>query len=63
MIELVRASDRVVDFEAFVRDVFYREEAASTGVGNEIAVPHARTDAVTSLILAFGRSGAGVNFL
>ncbi|MGB3341848.1 MAG: PTS sugar transporter subunit IIA [bacterium] len=39
-----------------------RENLESTGIGDGIAIPHARTDAVKSLILAFARSEEGVDF-
>jgi PTS system fructose-specific IIC component len=39
-----------------------RENLESTGIGDGIAIPHARTDAVKNLILAFARSEEGVDF-
>ena len=46
----------------FLEDVFERERLETTGIGDEIAIPHARTDAVKQLILAVGRSQHGINF-
>jgi PTS system fructose-specific IIC component len=34
----------------------------STGIGLGVAIPHARTRAVSSIVLAFGRSDSGVDF-
>jgi PTS system nitrogen regulatory IIA component len=34
----------------------------STGIGNGIAIPHARVEGLDKLILLFARSSAGVNF-
>ncbi len=48
------------DFNGFVEDVFKREALASTAIGNNVAIPHARTDAVKKFILAFGRSKKGI---
>ena len=39
-----------------------REKLQSTGVGNGIAIPHGRTDAVDRIIAVAGRSAAGVDF-
>jgi len=55
-------SDRVLDLKKYVEDVLEREAACTTGIGNGIAIPHARTDAVSGLVIAFGRSSTGVDF-
>ena len=39
-----------------------REDLGSTGVGNGIAIPHCRSLVVGDLVVAVGRSKAGVNF-
>lgn len=60
--ELLRNSSAMVNYEDFIRGVFDREEVATTGVGDEMAIPHARTDAVKDFVVAVGRSDAGVDF-
>jgi len=60
--ELFKESEDVTDFDVFLKDVFEREKLGATGIGNEIALPHARTDAVDNIIIAFGRSSQGVDF-
>ncbi len=50
----------VTDFQGFYRDLLAREQADSTCLGNEIALPHARTDHVTRIVMAVGRSAPGV---
>jgi PTS system fructose-specific IIC component len=60
--ELLRNADEVTDFDGFVRDVFERESEASTGIGNGAAAPHARTDTVSSFVIAVGRSEEGIDF-
>ncbi|MBW2652636.1 MAG: PTS sugar transporter subunit IIA, partial [Deltaproteobacteria bacterium] len=54
--QLMQNTREVVDFESFLEDVFERERLGTTGIGDEIAIPHARTDAVNQLIIAIGRS-------
>ncbi len=39
-----------------------REETMSTGIGFGVAVPHAPSDAVDKVIVAFGRSKEGIEF-
>jgi fructose-specific phosphotransferase system IIA component len=50
------------DKERFLKEIFERESVEATAIGNGVAVPHARTDAVTDLVIAVGRSQAGVDF-
>lgn len=52
----------VSDGERFLNALAKRENLESTGIGDGIAIPHARTDAVDDLILAFARSPGGVDF-
>jgi fructose-specific phosphotransferase system IIA component len=59
---LLKSAEEIVDFDTFVKDVFDREKLGTTGIGNEIAIPHARTDAVKEFVIAFGRSSEGVEF-
>ncbi|MFH0888487.1 MAG: PTS sugar transporter subunit IIA [Planctomycetota bacterium] len=39
-----------------------REKIGSTGIGNNIAVPHVKVEGIKSVIGAFGRSSVGINF-
>ncbi|MGA1870777.1 MAG: PTS sugar transporter subunit IIA [bacterium] len=59
---LLKNAPEVIDFDTFLREIFEREKLASTAVGNGIAIPHARTDVVENLVLAFGRSDRGIDF-
>jgi fructose-specific phosphotransferase system IIA component len=45
-----------------VKALMDREELGSTGIGSGVAVPHAKHDAITDLVCAFGRSRKGINF-
>jgi fructose-specific phosphotransferase system IIA component len=59
---LLKDAEEITDFDSFLNDVFEREKLATTGIGNELAIPHARTDAVRGFVIAFGRSQEGVEF-
>jgi PTS system fructose-specific IIC component len=48
--------------EDFFSAVLRRENMESTGIGQGVAIPHARTTAVKNLAIVFGRSQSGVDF-
>jgi mannitol/fructose-specific phosphotransferase system IIA component (Ntr-type) len=50
------------DRETLIGDTIEREEKGSTGIGEGIAIPHARTAGVTELIGALGVSKQGIDF-
>lgn len=52
----------VANYTGFYNELLARDRLDTTCLGNEIALPHARTEHVTDLVLAIGRSAAGVNF-
>ncbi|GAB1488148.1 PTS sugar transporter subunit IIA [Opitutaceae bacterium] len=52
----------VTNFQGFYNELLARERLDTTCLGNEIALPHARTEHVTEIVLAVGRSEAGVHF-
>jgi PTS system fructose-specific IIC component len=62
--ELTRllGGDVVVDEKLLLEAILRRENLESTGIGMGVALPHARTSAVSRTALAFGRSEEGVDF-
>ena len=60
--ELLRPHPHVKDLEKFVEETFKRENFSTTGIGHEVAIPHARTDAVSDIVIALGRSSQGIEF-
>jgi PTS system fructose-specific IIC component len=62
LIKTLEDCPEVVDRDKFARDIVKREEDFPTGLENGTALPHARTTAVTDLIMAFGRCKRGVDF-
>ncbi|MEU9991872.1 fructose-specific PTS transporter subunit EIIC [Streptomyces sp. NPDC048045] len=62
MAELLNRSGRVCDVEELVAVALRREEQGTTGLGEEIAIPHAKTDAVTAPVVGFARSDRGVEW-
>jgi PTS system fructose-specific IIC component len=48
--------------EGFFAAILKRENLESTGIGQGVAIPHARTTTVKNIALVFGRSQTGVDF-
>lgn len=48
--------------EEVIAALLEREALTSTGLGYGIALPHVRTDVVTEICIAFGRSTKGIDF-
>jgi mannitol/fructose-specific phosphotransferase system IIA component (Ntr-type) len=52
----------VTNFQGFYNELLARERLDTTCLGNEIALPHARTEHVKKIVMAVGRSPAGIHF-
>lgn len=50
------------DAQAFKEAILAREAQSTTGVGDGIAIPHAKTSAVKKAAVAFGRSKNGIDY-
>ncbi len=59
---LLESHTEVTSFQGFYNELLARERLDTTCLGNEIALPHARTEHVQSIVLSVGRSEAGVLF-
>lgn len=62
MLKLIENDPRVTDFQKVRQSVFDREKVMSTGVGKNFAIPHGKTDSITDLIIAFGKSDEPINY-
>lgn len=62
MIDLMCQSGKINDKEEYKKKVFAREEEGSTGIGEGIAIPHGKCDAVTEPGLAAMVIKDGVDF-
>ena len=60
--QMMKNTPAMGNLKSFLEDVFEREQLESTGIGDEIAIPHARTDSIKQLIIAMGRSPHGIHF-
>jgi mannitol/fructose-specific phosphotransferase system IIA component (Ntr-type) len=62
LLDCAAAGGRVSDRRAALEAIQKRETLASTAMEHGVAVPHARSSAVTGLVLAFGVSKQGADF-
>ncbi|MEU7594322.1 fructose-specific PTS transporter subunit EIIC [Streptomyces sp. NPDC039022] len=62
MAELAARTGKVADVAELVRVALAREAQGTTGLGEEIAIPHAKTDAVTAPVVGFARSAEGIDW-
>ncbi|MCH7878554.1 MAG: PTS sugar transporter subunit IIA [candidate division Zixibacteria bacterium] len=62
LVELASRSQLVKDSDQLYKDVTDREALVTTGVGYGVAFPHAKTRATKGIVIAFGRSSAGIDF-
>lgn len=60
--KILSSSGKIAKEEKFINDVLERESLGSTGIGNNVAIPHARTTAVRELVVSFGKSKTGIEF-
>jgi len=62
LIDLLKGDERVIDLEEVRKCVFDREKIMSTGVGKGFAIPHGKTNSITDIIAAFGKSETPIEY-
>jgi len=62
LVNLASRSKLVKDKDEVLKAVLEREKLVTTGVGYGVAFPHAKTKAIKGIVIAFGRSKAGIDF-
>ncbi|RUL52239.1 PTS fructose transporter subunit IIABC [Lysinibacillus antri] len=56
------SAGKLTDKDEFKKAILAREQQSTTGIGEGIAIPHAKTKAVKEAAICFGRSKDGVQF-
>lgn len=56
------SAGKLADPKQFIADILERESQSTTGIGDGIAIPHAKSTAVKAPAIAFGRSIGGLDF-
>lgn len=60
--DLLYDAGTILDKEKFLKDVYYRETLGSTGIGNEIAIPHGKSEFVSKTSIAFGKTSTDIEW-
>jgi fructose-specific phosphotransferase system IIA component len=60
--EKLKKTKKIKNYPQFIKDVLAREKLGSTGIGNRIAIPHARTNSVKDIVIGFGKTKKGIDF-
>jgi fructose-specific phosphotransferase system IIA component len=59
---LLARAGKVRDAGELERVLLERESQCSTGIGDGIAIPHAKSGSISEMVIAFGRSGRGIDY-
>jgi len=62
LVDLVAQSGKLRNKKAFLKSILEREKLGSTGIGNGVAIPHAKSKVVKNFVLVFARKDSGINF-
>ena len=62
LVAQLNSAGKLSDEATFKQAIHARESQSTTGIGEGIAIPHAKTDAVQSAAIAFGKSVEGVDY-
>lgn len=62
LVGLLTAEDRLEDADHALDALREREDILSTGIGNGLAIPHAKVELLDRFVAAFGRVPDGVDF-
>lgn len=60
--DVLEKTGKLYDREMFLEAIFAREAQSTTGIGEGIAIPHAKTKAVRTPAVVFGRSKEGIDY-
>jgi nitrogen PTS system EIIA component len=62
LVNSLHLGDAINDKDKVLQAVLEREKIMSTGIGDGIAIPHGKSDAVVKLVAALGTQKRGVDF-
>lgn len=62
LVDLLTKSNPIKEKDKLIKTLMDREALGSTGIGQGIGIPHAKSSAVKELTAAFGISNSGVDF-
>lgn len=62
LVDLIGQSKELKDKKTLLNLILKREKLGSTGIGNGVAIPHAKSDKVNNSVIGFARHSQGVDF-
>ena len=62
MTECLKQNNTIKDDQSLYTTLMEREKLGSTGIGENIAIPHGKSDELTQIITVFARSLSGIEF-
>ncbi|MBT5471140.1 MAG: PTS sugar transporter subunit IIA [Nitrospina sp.] len=62
MTECLKKNNIIKDDQALFETLMEREKLGSTGIGENVAIPHGKSEELTQIITVFARSLKGVDF-
>lgn len=62
LVDKLDQAGRLTDKQGYKDAILAREAQSTTGLGEGIAIPHAKTNAVKTPAIAFGRSKEGIDY-
>lgn len=62
LVETLERAGKLTDKATFKQEILKREKHTTTGIGDGVAIPHAKTNAVKEPAIAFGRSSHGIDY-
>ncbi|MBN2090537.1 PTS sugar transporter subunit IIA [candidate division KSB1 bacterium] len=62
MVDILYENKKIQDKEKLLAALFEREKLMSTGVGDGVAIPHAKAEGIQKIIAAFGITAQDVDF-
>ena len=62
MIDSMENADYIKNFAAFKKAVFEREEILSTGIGNDVAIPHVKMKDIEHFFISIGIHKKGIHW-
>ncbi|MCU0666866.1 MAG: PTS sugar transporter subunit IIA [Candidatus Omnitrophica bacterium] len=62
LVDLIAKSKKLSDKKAFSKAIHDREKLGSTGLGQGVAIPHAKSKVVKGFVLVFARCSEGIDF-
>jgi nitrogen PTS system EIIA component len=62
MTECLKQNNTIINDQELYTTLMEREKLGSTGIGENVAIPHGKSDELTQIISVFARSLSGIDF-